>query len=356
MDHEPARAALAPWLSPEGQASLAVWLDANRLSNGEPLSLTSLAGGSSGSVLKLQQGDRAMVLRTTSWPPRPDSRKALEREARLLKALGTTSVPHPRLIAWCEDQAVIGAPFSLIAFVDGWLGVATQPPAFAADPTLHHAAAFAMIDAIAELPKVDVAKIGLADFGRPDGFLERQVGRWTGLMDQHRAHPEYGDRHIAHWDQVAAWLANNRPESAKISLIHGDVSFSNVMFSNDPPPRVAAIIDWEIATLGDPLLDLGRVLYAFPDAAGVPGASLAIDLSGYPAREALAERYAAATGLSIARVDYYMVLAMFKLAALIEFNHVKSKSEPAGSLSHRIAAFIPDLVAKAHAITRQHRV
>jgi aminoglycoside phosphotransferase (APT) family kinase protein len=293
-----------------------------------------------------------MVLRTTAWPPRPDSAGALEREARLLRALSGTAVPHPRFLAWCPEDSVIGAPFLLIAFVEGWLGVDAKPPAYAADPALHRQAAFAMVEAIAELPRVDVEAIGLGDFGRPDGFLERQVGRWTKLMEKHRAHPDYGDRQIPNWDEVASWLADNTPTMQQVSLIHGDVSFSNVMLEYDRP-RVAAIIDWELATLGDPLLDLGRVAYPFPGPDGLPGPSVAIDLTGYPPRDELIDHYGACTGLSVARADYYMVLAMFKLAALIEFNHVKSRSQPAGSLSHRIADFIPDLVDKAYAITRR---
>ncbi|MGH6631815.1 MAG: phosphotransferase family protein, partial [Sphingopyxis sp.] len=304
----------------------------------------------------LQRGSQAYVLRTTAWPPRPDSRKALEREARLLAALTGSSVPHPGFVAWCADEAIFGVPFLIIDFVDGWLGAGERPDAFAADPDLHHRAAFAMVEAIAELPKVDIAAAGLSDFGRPDGFLERQVDRWSGLMAKHRAHPDYGDRAIAGWDEVTEWLRAKRPEMQQASLIHGDVSFSNVMLAPSPPPRVLAIIDWELATLGDPLLDLGRLLYAFPAADGTAGASLAIDLTGYPSRDALARRYAECTGLDVTSIDYYMVLAMYKLAALIEFNHVKSMREPAGSLAHRIADFIPDLVAKAAVIARHSRL
>ena len=130
-------------------------------------------------------------------------------------------------------------------------------------------------------------------------------------------------------------------------------SYSNLIFASDAPVRLAAIIDWEIATLGDPLLDLGRALYPFPSRDGTRGYSLAIDHSGYPPREALAERYAEKTGLSVAALDYYMVLSMYKLAALIEFNHVKSLKEPAGSMSRRIADFIPELVAGAHDLARR---
>ena len=142
----------------------------------------------------------------------------------------------------------------------------------------------------------------------------------------------------------------------RVSVIHGDVSFSNVIFCNDPPPRLAAIIDWEIATTGDPLLDLGRALYPFPARDGSPGYSLAIDLSGFPAREDLAEHYARKTGLDVTNIDYYMVLSMYKLAALIEFNYVKSLREGPGSMSHRIADFIPKLISGARSIADASRL
>ncbi|HTU13096.1 MAG TPA: phosphotransferase family protein [Allosphingosinicella sp.] len=318
-----------------------------RWTGGGPVTLTPLAGGSSASVYRAEQGGDRFVVRTLASPPRPDSRRALEREARVLRALAGTAVPHPRFRAYCADEAVAGAPFLLMDHVEGWLG-ATPPPG--ADPTFVHATAFALVDGLAALALLDPAEIGLGDFGRPDNFLERQADRWRGLMDQHRAHPDYGDRTLPGFDDVGEWLREKRPESQRVSLIHGDASYSNIIFAND---RLAAIIDWEIATLGDPLLDLGRALYPFPSSDGSPGYSLAIDHTGYPPREALAERYAEQTGLSVAALDYYMVLSMYKLAALIEFNHVKSLTAPAGAMSRRIADFIPRLVAGAHDLARR---
>ncbi|MDB5575572.1 MAG: phosphotransferase family protein [Bradyrhizobium sp.] len=345
------------WQGPAGEVALAAWCDAEVADPGQgPLRLTLMQGGSSASVLLTERGNRRMVIRTTSWPPRPDSARSLAREARLLGALGRTEVPHPALLGYCADDHVIGAPFLVMEHVDGWLGAAHPPPAFVADPALLHATAFALIDGLAALALVDPVAIGLGDFGRPEAFLERQVDRWAGLMAQHRAHPAYGDRTLAGFDEVGAWLRDKMPGMQRVSLIHGDASYSNVMFGNDSPARLAAIIDWEIATLGDPLLDLGRALYPFPSRDGTPGYSLAIDHAGYPARETLAAHYAERTGLSVAALDYYLVLSMYKLAALIEFNHVKRLSEPAGSMAQRIADFIPGLIAGAHDIARRSQL
>jgi len=317
--------------------------------------MTPLSGGTSGSVLMLERSEKRAVLRATSWPPRSDSAKALEREAIILKALASTTVPHPRFLAYHGDSALIGSPFCIIEFVEGWVGAGKPPKPFASDPSLRHDAAFAMIDALAELAKVDPERVGLEGFGRPEQFLDRQVDRWMSLMAKHQAHPDYRDRTLPGLDFIADWLSSKTPRMQRVTPIHGDVSFSNVMFSNDAPARVAAIIDWEIATIGDPLLDLGRAVYPFPSSDGTPGLSLAIDLSGYPSREDLARHYAGRTGLSIEHLDYYMVLSMFKLAALIEFNHVKSLTEPDGSISHRISEFIPKLIAGAADIARKSR-
>lgn len=346
--------AAAPWTQAKGLEALATWLDREvpQLGPGS-VALTPLTGGTSGTVFRISRNAAHAVLRTTAWPPRPDSAKSLEREARLLGALGGTAVPHPALLGWCPDEGVIGAPFTVIAFVEGWLGSSPPPQTFAADRALRHQTAYAMIDALAALAAVDPLAAGLADFGRPENFLERQVDRWSGLMDKHRAHPDYGSRVLPGWDEVAAWLRARTPAMQRVSVIHGDVSYSNILFDNEPPARVAALIDWEIATLGDPLLDLGRALYPFPARDGTPGFSLAVDMSDYPAREDLAEHYARQTGLSVAALDYYLVLSMFKLTALIEFNHVKGLNEPEGSMSRRIAAFLPQLVAGAAAIARK---
>jgi aminoglycoside phosphotransferase (APT) family kinase protein len=356
---QPARASpSAPWTQPQALKALACWLDTHVPALGTgAVRLSALAGGSSGSVLLLERGDSRAVLRTTSWPPRPDSLRALEREARVLEALDRTDVPHPRFLGYCADKAVLGSAFCLVEHIRGWLGSGSAPPPFDTDLSLRHQTAFAMIDALASLASVDYAAIGLTDFGKPEKFLDRQVDRWLKLMAEHRKHPEYGNRRLPGFDETAQWLRAHTPATARIALIHGDLSLSNLMFRNDLPPRAAAIIDWEIATLGDPLLDLGRSLYPFPSRNGQPGYSLAIDLSGYPAREELAQRYAERTGLDVSGINYYMVLAMFKLAALIEFNYVKSLHDPdESSMSRRIARFVPQLVAGAWQLARAARV
>jgi len=344
----------APWFEEAAGHRLGQWL-AGRFPDVAPgqANLAPLAGGTSGSVMLVRAGDWRAVLRTVAWPARPDSLNALQREARVLEALKGSAVPHPAFLAYCDDEGVIGAPFCLTGFVEGWMGSGNPPAGQGWTEEERHKTAYAMIEGLATLSNVDVAAVSLTDFGKPDNFLERQVDRWQAQMEKHRAHPDYGDRLLPGWDELAQWLRDNRPETQRITIIHGDLSFSNVMFANDLPPRLAAMIDWEIATIGDPLLDLGRALYPFPSESGAPGYSLAVDLSAYPTRESLARRYAELSGLNVQDLRYYMALSMFKLAALIEFNHVKSLREAPGSMSHRLSAFIPRLVQGALEITRQ---
>ncbi|MET0194852.1 MAG: phosphotransferase family protein [Hyphomicrobiaceae bacterium] len=346
--------ATAPWLEEAAAIRLGTWLSARFPAvTAQRAELVALTGGTSGSVMLVKAGDWRAVLRTVAWPARPDSINALQREARVLEALEGTDVPHPGFLAYCEDESVIGAPFCLMAFVEGWMGAGAPPAEAGWTQDDLHARAFAMVEGLAALSRVDVAAVGLSDFGRPDNFLERQVDRWQAQMERHRSHPEYGDRQLPGWDELAEWLRAHTPQMQRVSIIHGDLSFSNIMFTNESPARLAAIIDWEIATLGDPLLDLGRALYPFPSETGAPGYSLAVNLDGYPSRESLARRYSELSGLGIENLRYYMALSMFKLAALIEFNHVKSLREGPGSLSHRLSEFIPRLVQGALEIARQ---
>ena len=195
------------WIRGKVSPALGGWLDEHCPALGTGgISLSPLSGGSSGSVLLVERGNRRAVLRAPAWPPRPDSLRALEREARILKALGQTDVPHPRYLAYCSDESIIGAPFLLIEHIVGWLGAGTPPRAFAENLPLRHQTAFTMIDGIAALARVDPDKVGLSDFGRPDGFLERQVDRWSALMEKHRQHPDYGDRQLPGFDEVGDWL------------------------------------------------------------------------------------------------------------------------------------------------------
>jgi aminoglycoside phosphotransferase (APT) family kinase protein len=344
----------APWFEDAAAQRLGQWLTERFPgASADRATLVPLAGATSGSVMLVGAGAWKAVMRTVAWPARPNRLNALRSEARVLEALKGSDVPHPAFLGYCDDEGVVGAPFCLTGFVEGWMGSGDPPADHGWTEKERHKTAYAMVEGLAALSKVNVEAVGLADFGKPDNFLERQVDRWQAQMEKHRTHPDYGDRQLPGWNELAQWLRDNRPEMQRISIIHGDLSFSNVMFANDLPPRLAAMIDREIATIGDPLLDLGRALYPFPSESGAPGYGLAVDLTAYPSRERLAQRYAELSGLNVEDLRYYMALSMFKLAALIEFNYVKSLREEPGSMSHRLSDFIPRLVQGALDIARQ---
>lgn len=338
---------------PLDPASLAHWLDAvaPQLGSAAP-ELTRLAGGSSGAVFRISRGEGLAVLRMPVWPPRADSAHGMAREAKVLGALGSTPAPHPRLLAYEADAATVGLPVLLMEFVDGWLGSAPPPPPFA-NPTGRHALAFALIHAVAQVGLVDYEQVGLGGLGRPEGFLDRQVGRWLGQLEGYKTAYGHPGREIPDLHYVADWLRANRPATQKAALIHSDIGFPNVMFANNPPPHVAAIIDWEIATLGDPLLDLGRAIYTFPGRKVGSGKGRMHDLSDMPTREDLAERYADLTGLDVAALDYYCVLSAFKLACIIEFNYFRAATGQDGSeMARTLSSYVPEIIADAAAIAR----
>jgi aminoglycoside phosphotransferase (APT) family kinase protein len=316
--------------------SLQPWLTehAPQLGSGA-LETARLEGGVSNAVYRITRGRQALVLRRPPKSPRPDSERVIEREARVLKALKGSGVPAPEMIAYCDDPAVTGVKFYLMSFVDGFRLTRTpdDPPPYN-DPNCeaYRNLAYALVSGTSRLAMVDYQAVGLEGFGKPDNFLERQVDRWFGQLEGYKSADGYAGRVIEGMDYLGDWLRANRPETQHIGIIHGDYSFANSMYQFGEPPRLAAMIDWELATIGDTLLDLGSVLYGFR---GRNDETPAVGFFGpehFPFREDLAAAYAQATGRSIARLNFYIVLAIFKLAAIME-GHVarglagKSKGE-----------------------------
>ncbi|MGE3251384.1 MAG: phosphotransferase family protein [Hyphomonadaceae bacterium] len=337
-------AAFAPWLSTH----------APMLGDGS-LTISRLTGGSSNTMALISRGDQRAVLRMPARPPRADSLKALEREARLLKALAGSNVPHPELIAYCSNADLLGAPFILMSFVDGWMNFddAPAPAPFDRPGEPRRGLAFAMIDALATLRGLDYVAAGLSDFGKPEGFLTRQVPRYLKLIESYKESENHPGRDIPGMAYVTDWLQDNTPPMSAITLIHGDLGFPNILFERTPPPRVAAMIDWEVATIGDPLLDLGRTIFSFPGRRVGDGKSRFGDLSDYPTREDLAERYADRTGADISTIDYYCVLSMFKLAALIEWNYARAvNGRDSNGMAQKIADHVVDMIGVAERMAR----
>lgn len=320
-----------------------------------PLTQQVLAGGSSNIVIRVGRGGTPMIVRRPPLAPRPDSLKVIAREARVLGALRDTPVPCPAFKAYCADAGVIGAPFYVMANVDGFVGYPfdTLPAPYDRPGEPRRQMAFALVDALAELAKVDYRAAGLSDFGKPEGFLERQVDRWTSQLASYRESEAYEQRDLPGLGYVIDWLRGNTPDMSPPGVLHGDYSFANAIFANEEPPRVAAMIDWELATIGDPLLDLGLVLYPFHGRDERTPPAGYFDPTGFPCREELAERWSERSGRKVENINYYMVLIQFKMAVILERQHARVLN---GKQSKALGGFaetmVPGLVRKAEAMAR----
>src|SRR5262249_1835231 len=227
--------------------------------------------------------------------------------------------------AFCDAWRVVGAPFYLMERIPGVVIRAKPPPAFAADGTARRGLGETLIDALAALHAVDWQAVGLSDFGKPQGYLDRQLRRWTGQLDASRTRP------LPDLDAVTAWLRSHLPESPPATIVHGDYRLANLIVAPEPPPRRLAIVDWEMATIGDPLADLGYLLsfWAEPDDPLFSLADAAWRITaqpGFPTRAQLVARYAARTGRQLDHVSFYVALAIWKLAILLEGSYKRHLS------------------------------
>ncbi len=319
---EPERPATALGTDPIAEIdlnALARWMDATGLAGtGEHPELSVLSGGASNVLLEIRRGGQRMALRKPPSNIAGDRNPIMMREYRILRALGTTDIAHPRVFGACDDPGVAGAWFYVTELVDGWSIMQTKswPPPFDTDMRARRGLAFELIRGIAELARIDWRAIGLEGLGRPDGFHERQADRWLAHLAPHMF------REIPGLDEAASWLRTHQPRHYEPGIMHGDYQFANVMFRHGAPARLAAIIDWEMGTIGDPLLDLAWVLMGWPD----PGEDRTggyADYTSMPSRQELIEYYRKISGRPVADIDYYIVLARFKMAAVLEPSYAR---------------------------------
>ena len=293
--------------------------------SGTVTDVTRIGGGTQNVVLRLRWDGRDLVLRRPPEHPRPGSDRTLLREIRVLSALAGTDVPHPGFVAGCTDTDVLGVVFYLMEAVDGDNPGEELGEPYRSDADARYRAALDTATAIARLAAVDHEAIGLGDLGRPDGFLERQVSRWLDHLASYDQVPEYRGTRLPHVGELADWLRDHLPQQSRPGLVHGDYHLNNVLL--DPvTPRVAAVVDWEMCTVGDPLLDLGWLLVTWPNGHGdeaMTGGRLA-ELGGLPGRDELVEAYARGSDRDLSAVDWYTVLAGFKLAIVIEGTYARS--------------------------------
>ena len=299
--------------------AVAEWMSQQGLGQGPLADVSDVTGGTQNVMLRFTRAGRPYVLRRGPRHLRPRSNSVILRETKVLAALAGSDVPHPHLIATCEDPGVLGdAVFYLMEPVDGFNAGEGLPPLHAGDPAVRFQMGLSMADALAKLGAVDHVAVGLADFGKPAGFLERQVPRWLSELDSYREYANYPGPDIPGVDQVAAWLERRRPTNWAPGIMHGDYHAANVMFSRTGP-EVVAIVDWEMCTIGDPPLDLGWLLATWRQSDGSSVFSHALGgQDGLASTDDLFQRYAANTTRDLSRITWYTVLACFKLGIVIE--------------------------------------
>ena len=297
-------------------ARLAAWMDdAGLPGTGAPLHVRFLSGGTQNVIYELTRGDERCVIRMPPPGAPADRDKGILREWRIIEALDGTDVPHTTAVGVCTDPSVLGRPFYLMGFVDGWSPLhhhARWPEPFDSDLSTRPELSYQLAEGIALLSKVDWKAKGLHDLGRPDGFHERQVARWIGFLERIK------QRELPGLDVATTWLQKHKPLDFVPGLMHGDYQFANVMYRHGAPARLAAIVDWEMGTVGDPKLDLGWMVQSWPADEQDRAAMDYVDMRGAPTRDQVVAHYAEVSGRQVDDLDYYLVLAKWKLAIVLE--------------------------------------
>ncbi len=305
------------------ESSLRKYLD-DHLGAADDLVVERHQAGHSNETFFLVHGGRKLVLRR---PPRGaflPSAHDVGREYRVLSALSDTSVRSPSTLLMCEDESVIGAPFYVMERIDGVVIREELPDVY--DEGNRARLGEELVDSLIELQSIDPASCGLDGFGKPTGYLERQLRRWTGQMELTLPHT----RPMPDLEAIGDWLRGNLPASPSHTIVHGDYKLDNVMFAGPGAPQpttLVAILDWEMSTLGDPLADLGWMVSFWrekEDADDLFTRTTPVTaLPGFQSRNDLVERYSAATGRDVDALEWYIVLAIWKLAILLEGSYAR---------------------------------
>ncbi len=299
-------------------------MDARGLGHGPIEAVEPLAGGTQNILVRFRRAGETFVLRRPPLHKRASSDQTMRREARVLAALADTDVPHPRLLGACADESVLGAAFFVMESVEGVNVTLGLPDSFRARREWRHALGIALATSVAHIGAVDHVAAGLTDLGVVDGFHARQVPRWRSQLDGYRAYPGYPGAELPGLDVICRWLDANLPAAWQPGLVHGDVHFANVIVRRDAP-GLAAIVDWELSTIGDPLLDLGWLLATWPGDDGAPLHALRLEpWDGFPTADELVRAYREHSERPLDALRWYEVLACFKLGILLEGTHARA--------------------------------
>jgi len=327
---------------------------ADRLGAADEYAVRHHAAGHSNETLFVTWGDRELVVRRPPPGETADTAHDVLREYRVMDALQDTAVPLPATVLACEDRAVLGSDFYVMERVEGDVLRESEPDRFGT-PDARRRVGEELVDTLAAIHAVDYEAVGLGEFGRPAGYTERQVERWTKQLDWAFGRTA-DERAVPELREVGDWLADECPSDHERALVHGDYKLDNVLFAPGTPPELAAVFDWEMATLGDPLADLGWMLSYWrdpddPDPATPDLTATFMEAEGYPTRRELVARYERATGIEYENDRFYRALAVYKLAALGEMfyrRYLEGNSDD--PLYPKMERRVPDLAERAKRI------
>ena len=338
---------------PEGieAAGVTAWFETHAPDVTPPLSFSLIAGGRSNFTYTVADtAGKHFVLRRPPLGPLLPSAHDMGREHRIMTALDGSPVPVPPVVGLCTDEAVTGAPFYVMRFVDGLI-LRDQLTAEAVPETIRMAAADSLVDVLADLHALEPAAVGLGELGKQDGYVERLLRRWRGQWEQSKT------RELPIVDEVAERLAAGIPSAGPARIVHGDYRLDNVIVSPDDG-SVRAVLDWELCTLGDPLADVGMLLVYWTE----PGDSFSALTwaptlaAGFPGRKEVAARYAAASGRDLSEIDFYVALGYWKIAVILEGVYARYRSGAYGDTDDSWREFehlVPQLAEAADEAARR---
>ncbi|MGW2149109.1 phosphotransferase family protein [Nonomuraea bangladeshensis] len=325
---------------------LVEWMGRNVPDAGEPLSVSLISGGRSNLTYLVEARERRLVLRRPPLGHVLPTAHDMRREWRVISALAPTPVPVPEPVAFCGDEDVIGAPFYLMGHVPG---TAMRTREELGDPPPEHVRRLSerLAEVLAAIHAVDYREVGLGDFGRPEGYMTRQLDRWCQQWERSKTAdlPEY--------DHLVRRLRDRLPPETPGTLVHGDYRLDNTLVRAGDL-EILAVVDWEMSTIGDPLADLGLTLTYWhsrgdDERAGIPVAGDATLTPGFLDAPEFAEHYAKASGREITDLGFYVAFGNFKLAVIIEGIHARFRQgKTVGEGFDRIGAAVPTLIARAH--------